>query len=143
MHPRNLRRDLLQVLGIDVLSPDNDQLFSSAPDVELAVRQVSQIPRQVPAIVVGLASEFRAVVVARKNAVALDRNLAPRALRQILVFFVEDSEPSTIDRPSRREHLHGRASVLGAIGAWPGEPLLEDRSTPSKDRSGIFFAMKL
>ena len=68
--------DLFDVLRINIFATDDEQVFFPADDIELIVEQETEIAAALPAIDEDLRRQIRAIVVALKQAIALDGNLA-------------------------------------------------------------------
>jgi hypothetical protein len=75
---RVARDDLLDVLGMDVLTCDDGQIFLPSDDIQLTVDGEPHVAGPVPAVAECLCGEILSVVIAREQRIAPDQNLAEK-----------------------------------------------------------------
>src|SRR6516165_3250770 len=114
LQARRPLRDGLEIVRVVVLAVDEDDFLGAAGDVELTRVYQAEVPGAQPAIGskrrgVGLA----VLVVAARDVVAADVDVAGALSRELTILIVRDAHAAVRDRPPLGHELH-RVAVRGA-----------------------------
>src|SRR5437867_3706930 len=116
MHALGLGNQVFDILRENVYAPDNEHVLLSATHEELVPDSVPEITSLVPALVVGLRSRLRVVVITDKIKRRLDPEFTEHSVRLRPSMLVYDHQFDSLDRPTgRNQRPHHRE---GGAPGW-------------------------